>query len=120
MLTQSYIKYREIVKDGADNRTNFINDLATAKAKAGKITTSNALKQIQVNEEQRTSWSRIHRMNGTARTGMGLTKVLSLDENGDLVERLTREDLEYACLQENTRSPKPREPHLPSDRYLKH
>ena len=103
MLTQSYKEYRKVVKDGVDNRVSFINDLATAKAKVGKITASNALKQIQVNEEQRASWSRIHRMDGTARIGVGLTKVLSLDENGNLVERLTREDLEYACLQENVR-----------------
>ena len=103
MLTQSYIKYKEIVKDGADNMTSFINDLAAAKAKSGKVTAPNVLKQTQLNERQRASWSKIYRMDGTARTGVGLTKVLSLDKNGQLIERTTREDLEYACLKENKR-----------------
>ena len=91
------------MEDGKENRIDFIDDLAIAKSKAGKITASNALKQIQENEETRASWSRIHRMDGTARTSAGLTKVLAPNKYGYIVEMTSQEDLEHACLDENSR-----------------
>ena len=75
-LTESCRLYREVIKDSSERRTSFINELAFAKAEAGNITAANALKQMEEGEIQRKSWERIHRMDGSARTGSGLSKII--------------------------------------------
>lgn len=50
MITQTYATYKDIVKDAKENRVTFINNLATAKAKAGRVNVANALKQIIITE----------------------------------------------------------------------
>ena len=46
LLQESYEKYTKMIKDSHDRRVTFINDLAEAKAKAGKINVVNALKAL--------------------------------------------------------------------------
>ena len=99
-LQSSYNEYRNILKDCKERRVTFINDLAIAKAKAGKIKAANALKAMELTEQQRASWARIHRMDGTARTGVGLTKVIAPDDEGNWNELDTRLDIERAALKE--------------------
>ena len=83
MLHDSYVRYREVIKDGKERRITFINDLATAKAKAGKISVANALKSLQEQETVRETWGRIHRMDGSAHVGKGLSMVMAPDDEGE-------------------------------------
>ena len=87
-LTESYRLYREVIKDSSERRTSFINELAFAKAEAGNITAANALKQIEEGEIQRKSWERIQRMDGSARTGGGLSKIICPNENDNMEEQI--------------------------------
>ena len=52
-------------------------------------------------EAQRQAWSRIHRIDGTARTGMGQTRVETVKEIWIYEEQTEQTDIEKACLNEN-------------------
>jgi hypothetical protein len=101
MLHDSYVRYREVIKDVKERRITFINDLATAKAKAGKISVANALQSLQEQEAVRETWGRIHRMDGSAHVGKRLSMVMAPNEEGEWTERVTRGDIEQATLKEN-------------------
>ena len=75
--------------------------MATAKANAGKISVSNALKSLQEQETVRETWGIIRRMDGSTRVGKGLSMVVVPDEEGEWTERVTRADIEEATLLEN-------------------
>ena len=100
-LAEAYTAYREAIRTSKEDRETFINDLATARAKAGKIKVANALKQLIVKEDIRVMWGRIHRMDGTARQGGGLTKVFDINEEGEAVEYNDQLGIERSCLEEN-------------------
>ena len=102
-LTESYRLYREVIKDSSERRTSFINELAFAKAEAGNITAANALKQMEEGEIQRKSWERIHRMDGSARTGGGLSKIICPNENDNMEEQIEELEIVKGCLVENER-----------------
>ena len=103
LLTQAYSKYREVIKESAAKGTTFIHDLAVAKAKEGKSKVATVLKQMLDREKVRDMWGRIHRMDGTARSALGLTKVYAPDEDGTLRECNQKFDIEKGCLEENER-----------------
>ena len=100
-LNDSYLKYKLVVNDCGDRRVTFLNDLASAKARAVKTTAANVIKAIEANEEQRRSWTRIHKMYGLTRNGKGLTKVIGPNANGVMVERVDKEGMENICLNDN-------------------
>ena len=91
--------YIKVLKDSEERRNTFLNDLATAKAKSGNVKIANALKQIQQNEAQRTSWARIHIMDGTLRTGKGLTRIIAPNEEGEWEERVVKNEIEKGCIE---------------------
>ena len=101
LLHYSYVRYREVIKKGKERRVVFINDLATAKSKAGKISVTNTLKPLQEQEAVRETWVGIHRMDGSAHIGKGLSMVVAPDEEGEWTERVTRAGIEQASLLEN-------------------
>ena len=42
-------------------------------------------------------------MDGTARSGLGLTKITSPDDDGEFTEKVTQPEIEKGCLNENVR-----------------
>ena len=100
-LNDSYLNYKTVVTGFGERRVTFFNDLSTLKARAEKSTAANVVKAIEANEEQRWSWARIHKMDGSARNGKGLTKVISPNSNEIMVERVDTEGMENIYLNEN-------------------
>lgn len=78
-LQASYNMYREVIKDRKETRVTFIIDFAITNAKAGKIKTANALRVTEQNEEHQASWSRIHRIGGTIRSRIELSRIIAPD-----------------------------------------
>ena len=103
LLQESYATYRTVIKTGEERRSTYINDLAAAKAKAGKVSAANALKTMVEQEAIRSTWARIHRMDGSARNSRGLSMVVAQDEDGQWRDKVTRKDIEEATLSENER-----------------
>ena len=54
-------------------------------------------------EIQRRSWERIHRMDGSARTGGGLSNIICLNENDNMEEQIEESEIVKGCLVENER-----------------
>ena len=101
ILHESYARYREVNKNGKEQRVTFINYLATAKVKVGKFSVDNALKLLQDQEAIRETWGRIHRMDGSAHVGKRLYMVVAPSAEGEWTERVTRADIEQATMSEN-------------------
>ena len=102
-LTEGYKQYRTVIKDSSERRTTFINDLAFAKAEEGNITASKAIKRMEEGEVQRRSWERIHRMDGSARTGSGLSKIICRNKDNLPEEQIEEGEIVKGCLIENER-----------------
>lgn len=49
-LTERLKTYKDVIKDSSERRATFINNLAFAKANAGNIETTNALRQMDEDE----------------------------------------------------------------------
>ena len=58
-----------------ERRVTFINDLATAQAKAGNIKVANAIESLEEQEALKATWACIHRMYGAASTCKGLSMI---------------------------------------------
>lgn len=97
----SYNAYRNVNEGDKERWEIFIDDLAMTKAKTRKIKAANALKAMELNEQQRASWSQIHRMYGTTRSGVGLTKIIAPDEDGSWNELDSKTAIERADLLES-------------------
>ena len=102
-MDKAFREYKEYIKDAAAKRIEFQCELASAKAKHGNTTASKALQNMIRVEEQRAAARRIRWMNGKERTSHGLNRAVAPNALGQWVEVNTKETLEEALKEENSR-----------------
>ena len=94
-----FLEYKEYLTVKVEKRQAFQHQLAQARAKEGKLKVSKEIERMKGTERQRVSAQRIRRMNGSARTTKGLTKVIVPGANGQEVELVDKLDMEQALLE---------------------
>ena len=91
--------YKEYLSTKVEKRQHFQHQLATARAKEGNLKVSKEIERMQCTEQQRVSAQRIRRMNGSARSTKGLTKVVVPGDDGDDIELVEKIAMEEALLE---------------------
>lgn len=94
----AFREYKTYAKDADLHRDDFYELLAEAKAEEGDITKCNALKQLRLNEESRTTHRRIK---VTTKNMMGAPYQMEIAYKGGTILSSDQAQLEDALMKEN-------------------